>query len=328
MFLTLYFAVVEIRDALYFVSYVRIPIFFMFHSFLIGASFCSDNGAINLDFVNIDWIGIILLGIVQGITELLPISSTAHLRIVPSFLGLPDPGSAFSAAMQLASLTAVLTYFWQDITQLLGNSYRAIARRDYMSKSFRLLLGLIVGTVPIAIAGILLKKTLDTCNSPLRTLVTIGIASIGMSLLLAIAEKWGQRKRDFEKLTLIDGVLVGIAQVFALVPGVSRSGSTITAALFLQMERETAAKFSFLLGLPTIILAGAVEIATLLKAGLDLHGWLILLLGLTSASISAFLAIFGLLRYLEKHSTWLFVWYRLAMGLFLLIGVGVGWLKN
>ncbi|PZO44543.1 MAG: undecaprenyl-diphosphatase [Pseudanabaena frigida] len=300
----------------------------MFHSFLIGASFCSDNGAINLDFVNIDWIGIILLGIVQGITELLPISSTAHLRIVPSFLGLPDPGSAFSAAMQLASLTAVLTYFWQDITQLLGNSYRAIARRDYMSKSFRLLLGLIVGTVPIAIAGILLKKTLDTCNSPLRTLVTIGIASIGMSLLLAIAEKWGQRKRDFEKLTLIDGVLVGIAQVFALVPGVSRSGSTITAALFLQMERETAAKFSFLLGLPTIILAGAVEIATLLKAGLDLHGWLILLLGLTSASISAFLAIFGLLRYLEKHSTWLFVWYRLAMGLFLLIGVGVGWLKN
>ncbi len=328
MFLTLYFAVVKMHDALYPISDVRIPIFFMFHSLLIGAAVCADNGAVNLDFVNIDWIGIIILGIVQGITELLPISSTAHLRIVPSFLGLPDPGSAFSAAMQLASLTAVLTYFWQDVTQLLGNSYRAIARRDYMSRSFRLLLGLIVGTIPIAIAGILLKKTLDACNSPLRTLVTIGIASIVMSLLLAIAEKWGQRKRDFEKLTLIDGVLVGVAQAFALVPGVSRSGSTITAALFLQMDRETAAKFSFLLGLPTIILAGAVEIATLLKAGLDLHGWLILLLGLTSASISAFLAIFGLLRYLEKHSTWLFVWYRLAMGLLLLIGVGVGWLKN
>ena len=328
MFLTLYFAVVKMHDALYPISDVRILIFFMFHSLLIGAAVCADNGAVNLDFVNIDWIGIIILGIVQGITELLPISSTAHLRIVPSFLGLPDPGSAFSAAMQLASLTAVLTYFWQDVTQLLGNSYRAIARRDYMSRSFRLLLGLIVGTIPIAIAGILLKKTLDACNSPLRTLVTIGIASIVMSLLLAIAEKWGQRKRDFEKLTLIDGVLVGVAQAFALVPGVSRSGSTITAALFLQMDRETAAKFSFLLGLPTIILAGAVEIATLLKAGLDLHGWLILLLGLTSASISAFLAIFGLLRYLEKHSTWLFVWYRLAMGLLLLIGVGVGWLKN
>ncbi|TYQ27896.1 undecaprenyl-diphosphate phosphatase [Pseudanabaena sp. UWO310] len=300
----------------------------MMHSFLLSAAVCNDGSAVNLDFVNINWLGIVILGIVQGITELLPISSTAHLRIVPSFLGLPDPGSAFSAAMQLASLTAVLTYFWQDITRLLGSSYRALLRKDYMSKSFRLLLGLIAGTIPIAIVGLLLKKTLDTCNSPLRTLVTIGIASIVMSLLLAAAEKWGSRKRNFEQLTLIDGVFVGIAQVFALIPGVSRSGSTITAALFLKMERETAAKFSFLLGLPTIILAGAVEMATLAKAGLDLHGWAILLLGLTSASISAFLAIFLLLKYLEKHSTWLFVWYRLAMGLFLLIGVGLGWLKN
>lgn len=300
----------------------------MVHSFLLSAAVCNEGSAVNLDFVNINWLGIVILGIVQGITELLPISSTAHLRIVPSFLGLPDPGSAFSAAMQLASLTAVLTYFWQDITRLLGSSYRAILRKDYMSKSFRLLLGLIAGTIPIAIVGLLLKKTLDTCNSPLRTLVTIGIASIVMSLLLAAAEKWGSRKRNFEQLTLIDGVFVGIAQVFALIPGVSRSGSTITAALFLKMERETAAKFSFLLGLPTIILAGAVEMATLAKAGLDLHGWAILLLGLTSASISAFLAIFLLLKYLEKHSTWLFVWYRLAMGLFLLIGVGLGWLKN
>ncbi|WP_055075796.1 undecaprenyl-diphosphate phosphatase [Pseudanabaena sp. 'Roaring Creek'] len=300
----------------------------MMHSFLLSAAVCNENSAVNLDFVNINWFGIVILGIVQGITELLPISSTAHLRIVPSFLGLPDPGSAFSAAMQLASLTAVLTYFWQDITRLLGSSYRAILRKDYMSKSFRLLLGLIAGTIPIAIVGLLLKKTLDTCNSPLRTLVTIGIASIVMSLLLAAAEKWGSRKRNFEQLTLIDGVFVGIAQVFALIPGVSRSGSTITAALFLKMERETAAKFSFLLGLPTIILAGAVEMATLAKAGLDLHGWAILLLGLTSASISAFLAIFLLLKYLEKHSTWLFVWYRLAMGLFLLVGVGLGWLKN
>jgi undecaprenyl-diphosphatase len=300
----------------------------MLSSLSFAAAICADNGTVNFDFVNIDWIGIIFLGIVQGITELLPISSTAHLRIIPSFLGLPDPGSAFSAAMQLASLTAVISYFWQDIRQLLGGSYRAIAKKDYRSKSFRLILGIIVGTFPIAIIGLLLKKTLDACNSPLRSLVTIGIASIVMSLLLAIAEKWGQRKRDFAKLTLIDGVFVGIAQAFALVPGVSRSGSTITAALFLKMDRETAAKFSFLLGLPTIILAGAVEIVTLLKAGLDLHGWLILLLGLTSASISAFLAIYLLLRYLEKHSTWLFVWYRLAMGLFLLVGVGLGWLKN
>lgn len=137
----------------------------------------------------------------------------------------------------------------------------------------------------------------------------------------------GKRERDFEKLTLLDGLWVGIAQAYALIPGVSRSGSTLTAGLFLNMERETAARFSFLLGLPAIILAGAVELHSLTKAGLDLNGWLILGAGLTSASISAFLAIFGLLRYLEKQSTWFFVWYRLVMGLFLLIGSVIGFLR-
>jgi len=282
--------------------------------------------AVDLGFVQLGWLKVIFLGIVQGITELLPISSTAHLRIVPSLLGWEDPGSVFSAAMQLASLGAVLAYFWQDIQNLVGSSVRAIARQDYQSKSLRLVLGLLVGTIPIAIAGILLKKSLNAPNSPLRSLAVIGVASIFMALLLAIAELRGKRERDFENLTLFDGLWVGIAQAFALIPGVSRSGSTLTAGLFLNMERETAARFSFLLGLPAIILAGAVELHSLTKAGLELHGWLILLAGLTSASISAFFAIFGLLRYLEKQSTWFFVWYRLVMGAFLLIGSAVGFL--
>ncbi|NUN66982.1 undecaprenyl-diphosphate phosphatase (plasmid) [Pseudanabaena biceps] len=276
--------------------------------------------SVDLGFVQLGLLKVIFLGIVQGITELLPISSTAHLRIVPSLLGWQDPGSVFSAAMQLASLGAVLAYFWQDIKSLVGSSIRAIAHQDYQSKSFRLTLGLLIGTIPIGIAGLLLKKTLNAPNSPLRSLVVIGCASIFMALLLAIAELRGKRERNFEKLTLLDGLWVGIAQAFALIPGVSRSGSTLTAGLFLNMERETAARFSFLLGLPAIILAGAVELHALSKAGLDLNGWLILGAGLTSASISAFLAIFGLLRYLEKRSTWFFVWYRLVMGLFLLIG--------
>jgi undecaprenyl-diphosphatase len=234
---------------------------------------------------------------------------------------------AFSAAMQLASLGAVLAYFWQDIKGLVGSSIKAIAHQDYQSKSLRLTLGLLIGTIPIVIVGLLLKKTLDAPNSPLRSLVVIGIASIVMSILLAIAELRGNRKRDFKKLILLDGLLVGIAQTLALIPGVSRSGSTLTAGLFLNMERETAARFSFLLGLPAIILAGAVELHSLTKAGLDLNGWLILGVGLTSASISAFLAIFGLLRYLEKQSTWIFVWYRLVMGVFLLLGSVFGFLR-
>lgn len=282
---------------------------------------------IDLGFVELGWLKVIFLGIVQGITELLPISSTAHLRIVPSLLGWQDPGTAFSAAMQLASLGAVLAYFWQDIKSLVSSSIKAIAHQDYQSKSLRLTLGLLIGTLPIVIIGLLLKKTLDAPNSPLRSLTVIGIASIMMSILLAIAELRGNRKRDFKRLNLLDGLLVGIAQTLALIPGVSRSGSTLTAGLFLNMERETAARFSFLLGLPAIILAGALELYSLTKAGLDFNGWLTLGLGLTSASISAFIAIFGLLRYLENQSTWIFVWYRLVMGVFLLIGSGLGFLR-
>ncbi len=283
---------------------------------------------VDLGFVQLGWFKVIILGIIQGITELLPISSTAHLRIIPGLLGWQDPGTAFSAAMQLASVTAVISYFWQDLKKLSGATVRAITGSDYNSKDFRLFTGLIIGTIPIAVAGLLLKKSLNAQNSPFRTLVVVGIASIVMSLLLALAEKQGKRERDFDKLTLRDGIWVGIAQAGALIPGVSRSGSTLTAGLFLGMERETAAKFSFLLGLPAIVLAGALELHTLLKAGLDLNGWLVLLAGLTSASISAFAAIYGLLHYLEKRSTWVFVWYRLVMGLFLLIGVMTGFLSN
>lgn len=287
------------------------------HSFLIAAS-TSCPAEVDLGFVQLGWFKVAVLGIVQGITELLPISSTAHLRIVPALLGWQDPGSAFSAAMQLASLAAVITYFWKDIQHLVGGMVRAVAKRDFQSRGFKLPLGLLVGTVPIAVAGLLLKKTLNACNSPFRSLVVIGLASIVMSLLLALAEKRGERDRGFTQLSLEDGVWVGIAQAFALVPGVSRSGSTLTAGLFLGMQRETAAKFSFLLGLPAVVLAGALELHTLLKAGLSLEGWGTLLIGLVSASISAFLAIYGLLHYLERQSTWIFVWYRLAMGVFLL----------
>ncbi|OUL23021.1 undecaprenyl-diphosphatase [Nostoc sp. RF31YmG] len=289
---------------------------------------CGSGSEVNLDFANLGWVEVIFLGIVQGITELLPISSTAHLRIVPTLLGMQDPGSAFSAAMQLASLTAVLVYFWQDLKKLTGETFRAITGQDYQSSSLRLMLGLLLGTLPIIIVGVILKPILNACNSPMRGLIVIGAASIIMSLLLAIAEKWRRGTRTFDKLSLWDGIWVGIAQAFALIPGVSRSGSTLTAGMFLGMERETSARFSFLLGLPAVILAGAVELHTLFKAGLSAAGWLTLLVGLISASISAFLAIWGLLHYLEKHSTWIFVFYRFAMGIFLIVAVMNGWLQN
>jgi len=289
---------------------------------------CGTGSEVNLAFANLGWVEVIFLGIVQGITELLPISSTAHLRIVPTLLRMQDPGSAFSAAMQLASLTAVLVYFWQDLKKLTGETFRAISGQDYQSSSLRLMLGLLLGTLPIIVAGVLLKPILNAPNSPMRGLIVIGAASIIMSGLLAIAEKWKQGTRTFDNITLWDGIWVGIAQAFALIPGVSRSGSTLTAGMFLGMERQTSARFSFLLGLPAVILAGAVELHTLFQAGLCAAGWLTLLVGLISASISAFLAIWGLLSYLERHSTWIFVFYRFAMGIFLIVAVMNGWLQN
>ncbi len=301
----------------------------MMSDIFFAASICPSNvDNVDLGFVQLGWFRVIILGVVQGITELLPISSTAHLRIIPGLLGWQDPGSAFSAAMQLASLGAVISYFWKDIKQLTGGTFRAIAEQNFQSSSFRLVLGVLLGTIPLGVAGLALQKTINACNSPFRTLIVIGSASIVMSLLLALAEKQGNHERDFNQLTMKDAILVGIAQAFALIPGVSRSGSTLTAGIFLKMERETAARFSFLLGIPAVLLAGAKELHVLFKAGLDTNGWLILFIGLTSASISAFLAIYGLLRYLEKHNTFIFVFYRLAMGIFLIVAVSTGLLQN
>jgi undecaprenyl-diphosphatase len=246
---------------------------------------------IDTGFVALGYAKVAVLGVVQGITELMPISSTAHMRIVPALLGWPDPGSAFSAAMQLAALAAVISYFWRDVWDLVFGSLSAIARRDYHDRSFVLAVGIVIGTIPIGIAGLALAKTLNTCGSPLRSLVVVGLACIVMALLLAIAEVAARHHRPFERVGLLDCLVVGIAQVGALIPGVSRSGSTLTAALFLGFKREDAARFSFLLGLPAIALAGLKELAELRHAGLDAHGWSVLILGLVVASLSSFLAI-------------------------------------
>jgi len=270
-------------------------------------------------FAQLDTIQVATLGVFQGITELLPISSTAHMRIVPAFLGWPDPGSAFSAAMQLAALFAVISYFWKDVIGVAVGSVRAARDGDYRSFDFRLGVGIVIATIPIVIGGVLLKKQLNACGSPLRELWVIGAASLGMALLLALAELVCRHKRSFEEIRLRDAVIVGLAQVGALIPGVSRSGSTLTAALFLNLKREDAARFSFLLGLPAIFGAGVKELLELRHAGLDRHAWEILGVGLATASISAFVAIWTLMKVMEKFSAWPFVIYRALMGAFLLL---------
>jgi undecaprenyl-diphosphatase len=281
---------------------------------------------VDTGFEALGYAKVAFLGVVQGITELLPISSTAHMRVVPALLGWRDPGSAFSAAMQLAALAAVISYFWKDVRDVTVYSLLAVRYRKFSDRYFKLAMGVVIATIPIAVIGVLSTKVLNTCGSPVRALPVIGWACIGMALLLALAEIFAPHRRKLEHATVVDSVVVGICQAGALIPGVSRSGSTLTAALGLGFKREEAARFSFLLGIPAIALAGIKELFELHKAHLDMHGWMVLAVGLVVASISAFVAIWGLMRILERFSAWPFVVYRGLLGVVILAGAGMGWL--
>ena len=270
----------------------------------------------------------IVLGFVQGMTEFIPISSTAHLKAVPVFFGWGDPGVTFSAVIQLGSIAAVLWYFWSDLSQITTGMFKAISKSDYKSQDFWLAVGIAVGTIPIVICGLAIKIFVpDFDNSPLRSMTAIAIASIVMALLLALSEKIGTHKRDFKDLTAKDGILIGFAQALAIIPGVSRSGSTITAGLFINLERATAARFSFLLGIPAITLAGLVELKDALETGLNSSGLVPLIAAIISSAVFSYLAIAWLIKFLQRRSTWVFVWYRLGFGIFILGAILLGWIQ-
>jgi undecaprenyl-diphosphatase len=281
---------------------------------------------VDTGFAALGYAKVAALGVLQGITELLPISSTAHMRLVPAFLGWQDPGSAFSAAMQLAALAAVVSYFWNDVRGLVVNSLVAISRREFGDHHLRFSVWIVLATIPIGIAGLLASELLNTCNSPFRSITVIGWACVAMALLLGVAEIAARHKRTIGQASLSDAMLVGLAQVGALIPGVSRSGSTLTAALALGFKRDDAARFSFLLGLPAIALAGLKELWELYKIHLDAHAWSLLIVGLVVASFSAFFAIWGLMHLLERFSSWPFVVYRFGLGVVILVGAMAGWL--
>ena len=261
----------------------------------------------------------IVLGLVQGLTEFLPISSTAHLKVVPVLLGWGDPGVAFTAVIQLGSIAAVLAYFRQDLLEVAQGVARAFRHGQWRDPSARLGVAIVLGTVPIVLAGLALKHFVpDYEHSSLRSLTSIAIVSIVMALLLAAAEWIGSRRRRLQQVTPRDGLLVGLAQALALVPGVSRSGSTLTASLFDGWQRADAARFSFLLGIPAITLAGLVEVKDAIA--MPANGGLIpMLVGVLTAGVVSWMAIAWLLRYLQRHSTWVFVAYRLLFGLVLLL---------
>ena len=270
-----------------------------------------------------------ILGLVQGMTEFIPISSTAHLKVIPVLLGWGDPGIAFSATIQLGSIGAVFWYFWEDLRELTVGTIEAIQKQDYQSNTVRMVGGIFLGTIPIAAIGLGIKVFVPNFDeSPIRKMASIAIASIVMAILLGIAEKWGTRERDYDRLGMQDGILMGCAQALAIIPGVSRSGSTITAGLFMGLERATAARFSFLLGIPAITLAGLVELVGLLDgetSGVSLPS---LIVGLVSSAFFSYIAIAWLIKFLQTRSTWLFIWYRLIFGIVILIGIATQFIPN
>lgn len=270
----------------------------------------------------------IVLGIVQGLTEFLPISSTAHVKVVPVMLGWGDPGASFTAVIQLGSVAAILWYFWSDLTSVTTQFLRAATRGNYSSPDFQLGLGILIGTVPILAVGLFIKVFVPGYDSSIvRSTGAIAVTSIVMAVLLGIAELIGRRKRDFSKLGLNDGIIVGLAQTMALIPGVSRSGSTLTAGLFAGLKRETAARFSFLLGMPAILIAGLASLTDVM--GADSKVTLVPLLGgLLAALVVSYASIVWLIEFLKKHSTWVFVWYRLAFGAVILMALAFGTIDN
>jgi len=268
------------------------------------------------DGTAISFVEALTLGVVQGLTEFLPISSTAHLRVVPSLLHWQDPGAAYSAVIQLGSVVAVIAYFFKDLLAIAKGSLAAIKNKDYTDRDFRIAGAIVIGTIPICVLGLILKPYIEQDGSVFRSLNVIGTASIVMGLLLMFAEKVSKHLRTIDDITGRDGMLVGLAQAIALIPGCSRSGSTLTMALLIGLKRADAARFSFLLGIPAVTLAGLLEFYKMIKAGLITHSdsMASLGVGLISSTIVSYLAIAWLIRYLQQHTTWVFVAYRLLFG--------------
>lgn len=255
----------------------------------------------------------IILGLVQGLTEFIPISSTAHLEIVPALLGWGDPGAAVSAVIQFGTLLAAIIYFFNDIIRLIGGFFRGLMKRaplaDVDSREAWLV---IAGTIPIVILGLAFKKHIETT---LRGLWIVTTMVIVVAILMELAERYAKRStlKKFDEMTVKDAVAIGLGQCLALIPGSSRSGSTIMTALFRRVDRPTAARYSFLLSIPAVGAAGVLELFKE-RHHLASLGWTQIIVAIVVAFISGYASIWFLINYLKRHTTHIFIYYRLALG--------------
>ena len=257
----------------------------------------------------------IVLGLVQGLTEFLPISSSGHLLIVPAFAGWDDPGAAFTAVIQLGTMAAVLLFFRVDLIRI-ARAWLAELRIPFARRSTEANLGwfIILGTIPISIFGFLFRNQIE---SGARSLYLVGSMLIAFSLVMLAAERYSRRDRPLQEINGRDGVFIGIWQAFALIPGVSRSGATISAGLFRNFDRTAAARYSFLLSVPAVVLSGLFELKDIGGGGSAGAG--ATAVATLLAFVVGYASIAFLLRYLTTHSTMVFVVYRVVLGTVVLI---------
>jgi undecaprenyl-diphosphatase len=280
----------------------------------------------------------IVLGIVQGLTEFLPVSSSAHLIIFPWLLDWENSSLSFDAALHLGTLIAVIVYFRDEILRLVGAIPLALSRPGYLltTRGDRLdareqdaKLGwlLVIATIPGLIAGTLLESRIDeyfhTDQYATKGIATIATMSIIMGLLLGVAERVARHTRPMSRIDRVDAIIIGCAQALAVIPGVSRSGSTLTAGLFRGIKRADAARFSFLIGMPLILGAGVKGILDAVGEGMTQHEVVLFIVGAVTAGLVGFATIWGLLRFLQRRDTMIFVVYRVLFGLFLFLMLAI-----
>lgn len=278
----------------------------------------------NIGGLKINIIEAIIYGIVQGLTEFLPISSTAHIRIVSSFFGWNDPGAAFTAIVQVGTMLALLIYFINDIKNMIKHFVLSILYKkiNYSIESKHAWM-ILVGTIPIVIFGLIFKNAIETY---LRSLYVISTTLIVLALILALAEKMAKKTKNVQDVSWLESQIMGIAQALALIPGVSRSGVTITAGLFSGLTREAAARFSFLLSIPAVFASGMYELWEV-RNQLNSDGFFVIIISTLVSGIVGYLSIAFLLNYLKKHSTFVFIYYRIILGLLIILFLALGWLS-
>ncbi len=274
----------------------------------------------------------ILLGIIQGLTEFLPISSTGHLTIAGKFMGLisnenPEHWTSFIAVIQLGTLLAIVVYFWKDLWKILADFLRdnlfKPQKIGLQSENSKMGWLIILGSIPVAIIGLGFKDIIEGAFT--KNLYVIASSLIVLGIILAIAERLGKFKREMKDITWKDTIIIGFAQSLALIPGSSRSGTTITAGIFLGLKRETAARFSFLLSVPAILGSGLLEFYSSLEY-IQYDGLINLGIATVVSAISGYLTIAFLLSFLKKNSTMVFVFYRIAIGIIIFVLIGNGFI--